>query len=66
MMNISFPCRVVLNSGDVTASIGNLNSTGNTQEYLASLYISKMNMFVENIRVYMYVVIYPMRLPFRN
>ena len=50
MTNFAFLCRAVSNSSDTTASIGNFSSTGKAQEYQVSLYISKKNQFVRNIR----------------
>ena len=38
-------------SGDITASINLFSSIGNDQEYLVGLYIRKMNLFEEDIRV---------------
>ena len=43
----------VINSGNITASTNNTNTTGNTQEYLVSLYISKTNVFVGDIHMYL-------------
>ena len=45
--NFVFQHRAVSNSGSTNASINNPNSIGNAQEYLASLYINKQNLFVE-------------------
>ena len=44
-----FRGQVVSNSGNTAASINIPNTIGNAQEYLVSLYISKMNMFVGDI-----------------
>ena len=43
--------RAVSNSGDTTASIDLPSSIGNTQKYLVSPYMSKMNLLVGDIRV---------------
>ena len=45
--NFVFQHGTVSNSGSTSASINDPNSIGNAQEYLASLYISKLNLFVE-------------------
>ena len=50
MMNLHFGRQAVSNSGDTTVSIDNPNTIGNAQEYPVSLYISKMNPFVGDIR----------------
>ena len=44
-----FQGQAVSNSSDTIASIDNPSTIGNGQEYLVSLYISKMNRFVEDI-----------------
>ena len=75
-----FLCQVVSNSGNATASIGNVSTTGSAQEYLVnvSLCVNEMNLFVGDIHVYctgtytdvyivrVYVVIhvYSMKRPF--
>ena len=46
---LHFLCQAVLNSSDATESIDNLNTIDNAEEYLASLYIRKMILFVEDI-----------------
>ena len=53
MMNFHFRHRAILNSISTSASIDNHNIIGNTQEYLISLYISKMYLFVGDIHVCM-------------
>ena len=62
--NCDFRPRAVSNSGDPTVSVKHLNSFGSAQEYLVSIYISKTNPLVGNIRVNH--VKYPMRRPFLN
>ena len=46
---LAFRGRAVSSSGDTTASINNCNIIGDAQEYLASLDISKMNLFAQYI-----------------
>ena len=55
---------MVLNSSNTTASINNPDHTDNIQEYLVSLYISKMNLFF--LDIHMNLIIYPMKGPFWN
>ena len=57
-----FDLNPVSNSSNTTTSIDNPNTISNAQEYMVSIYISKMNLFWGDICTY--VVIYPVRWPF--
>ena len=46
---LCFPCRAVSNSGNTTASIDIPSTVGNVQQYLVSLDINKMYLFVGDI-----------------
>ena len=60
---LRFRLQAVSNSCDTTASVKHHNSFGSAQEYLVSIYISKMDLLVGNIRVN--YIIYSMRRPFQ-
>ena len=55
---------MVSNSSDITASVNSSNDIGSTQEYLVSIYVSKMNLSVGSMCINH--VIYQMRQLFWN
>ena len=53
-----FGCRAVSNFDDITASTNIRNSIGSTQEYLVSIYKSRINLFAGSICINHVILMY--------